>query len=68
MGGLKCSQALKDAVDRGVERRMEIAADLNRKKGKKGVGRKANGREEDAESWLAESGERLRRFVDALET
>ncbi|KAK4947849.1 hypothetical protein LTR10_013357 [Elasticomyces elasticus] len=60
---LKKSGALIKAVDRGVERRMSKVADLGDAKRRK----KAGKGEEEAWSWLVESGERLSRTARGLD-
>lgn len=61
-GVLKRTEALRHAVRKGVERRMGKVLDAG-----EGRKRKVQKREEDAWTWLVESGERIERVVDGLE-
>lgn len=61
---LKKTEALQTAVREGVERRTLKVTEIGEKKGRKGAKRD----DADAWDWLLESGERLERVVDALES
>ncbi|EXJ88729.1 hypothetical protein A1O1_05661 [Capronia coronata CBS 617.96] len=63
LGVLKKTEALRDAVKQGVEKRMSRVAELRDAKGSK---KAQEGGQQGAWAWLVESGERMIKVVDAL--